>query len=216
MPHATRSLFIGKSIRQWQIVHDAEYDGFFMSCWRKVSLMLLLACWPAFALAGSIEPLRATLAPSDDEIVLSAEFALNLGPRLEEAVSRGVPLHFKMEFTLGHPRWYWIEEHLASRTIEYRLTYNVLMRQYRLSTGGLHQNFPSLHDALRVLSRVVALPVAPVSRIKPSETYAAALRLSLDRSQLPKPFQVDAIADKDWQVEAKVMRWQFSPQAEGK
>lgn len=182
---------------------------FITRCWRNASLFALLVFWSLAAVAGGIEPLRAALTPSDDDYVLSAEFALNLGPRLEEAVSRGVPLHFRLEFTLGHPRWYWIEEHLANRTIEYRLTYNVLMRQYRLSTGGLHQNFSSLSEALRVLSRVGALPVAAVSALKPGESYAAALRLSLDRSQLPKPFQVDAIADKDWQVEAKVLRWQF-------
>lgn len=182
---------------------------FITRCWRNASLFALLAFWSLAAVAGSIEPLRAALTPLDDDYVLSAEFALNLGPRLEEAVSRGVPIHFRLEFTLGHPRWYWIEEHLSSRTIEYRLTYNVLMRQYRLSTGGLHQNFSSLSEALRVLSRVGALPVVPISAVKPGESYAAALRLSLDRSQLPKPFQVDAIADKDWQVEARVMRWQF-------
>ncbi|MDP2809165.1 MAG: DUF4390 domain-containing protein [Rhodocyclaceae bacterium] len=182
-----------------------------------LALVIGLSTLPGLAHAGSIEPVKAQLSPSDDELVLSAEFALNLGPRLEEAVSRGVPLHFRMEFTLGHPRWYWIEEHLASRTIEYRLTYNVLMRQYRLSTGGLHQSFSSLSEALRVLSRVAALPVAPVSAVKPGESYAAALRLSLDKNQLPKPFQVDALADRSWQVEAKVMRWQFTaPVAEAR
>ena len=40
--------------------------------------------------------------------------------------------------------------------------------------------------------------------------YEAALRLSLDRTQLPKPFQVDAITDRGLQVEAKVLRWQFT------
>jgi hypothetical protein len=36
------------------------------------------------------------------------------------------------------------------------------------------------------------------------------VRLALDRSQLPKPFQVDAIVDRDLQVEAKVLRWQLT------
>lgn len=194
----------------------------FTRCWKSAPRALgalLLALWLGAAgpaLAGSIEPVRAALTLSEDEVVLSAEFALNLGPRLEEAVSRGVPLHFKMEFTLSHPRWYWADEYLASRTIQYRLTYNALMRQYRLSTGGLHQSFGSLSEALRVISRVGALSVAPASNVRPGETYAAALRLSLDKSQLPKPFQVDALADRDWQVEARTLRWQFSPAGEAK
>ena len=46
-------------------------------------------------------------------------------------------------------------------------------------------------------------------RIKAGETYEAAVRLALDRSQLPKPFQVDAITDRDLHVDTKALRWQF-------
>ena len=100
--------------------------------------------------------------------------------------------------------------------ITYRLAYNALTRQYRLSVGGLHQSFGELQDALRVLGRVAALPVADKAAIKPGESYTAALRLSLDKTQLPKPFQMDAVANRDWQVDAKVLRWQFAPLPDGK
>jgi len=40
-----------------------------------------------------------------------------------------------------------------------------------------------------------------------------ALRLGLDQLQLPKPLQVDALANRDWQMQAKVLRWQFTPTA---
>lgn len=181
-------------------------------CWKKplsvfAALWLLLAA--ALANAGSIDPLRATLTPSEDGYALSAEFAVDLGPRLEEAVARGVPLYFVLEFDLTQPRWYWSSEHIAGRRLEYRLAYNALTRQYRLSAGGLHQSFTGLSEALRVVARVGALPVLDRAAVKPGETYAAAVRLSLDRGQLPKPLQVDALANRDWQVEAQVLRWQF-------
>jgi hypothetical protein len=83
------------------------------------------------------------------------------------------------------------------------------MCQYRLSTGHLHQNFGSLAEALRVVGRIAALPVVDRNVIQPGESYQAAVRLSLDRSQLPKPFQVDAIMDRDLQVDTRVLRWQF-------
>lgn len=164
--------------------------------------------------AGSIEPVHATLKPGEDGHVLSAEFAVDLGPRLEDAVARGVPLYFNLEFTLERNRWWWLNEQVASITITYRLAYNALTRQYRLSFGGLHQSFANLSEALRVISRVSALPVADKGVLKAGDGYAAALRLSLDRNQLPKPLQVDAIANSDWQVSAKVLRWQFVPQPE--
>lgn len=163
------------------------------------------------AYAGNIEPINAALTAGDDTYLLSAEFQVDLGTHLEEAVSRGVPLYFVLEFDLTRRRWYWANEHVAGKTINYRLSYAALTRQYRLSRGGLHQNFSTLEEALRVLGRIVALPVLDKGSLRAGESYQAAVRLSLDRQQLPKPFQVDAIANADWQVEAKILRWQFTP-----
>ena len=170
---------------------------------------LWLLCAAALTQAGSIEPQRAALTPSEDGYALAAEFAVDLGPRLEEAVARGVPLYFVLEFDLTRPRWYWASEHVAARRLEYKLAYNALTRQYRLSAGGLHQTFASLAEALRVIGRVGALHVVDKGAVKAGEAYNAALRLSLDRGQLPKPLQVDALANRDWQVEADILRWQF-------
>ena len=170
--------------------------------------LLLLAAFAAHA--ASIEPTRAALSPGEEGYTLSAEFAVDLGSRLEEAVARGVPLYFNLEFVLERNRKYWVNEHIVGRTLIYRLAYSSLTRQYRLSTGSLHQNFGSLAEALRVVGRIAALPVADKDALKNGETYEAAVRLALDRSQLPKPFQVDAITDKGLQVEAKVLRWQFT------
>lgn len=172
------------------------------------ALFLLWFMLIAPAFAGSIEPVRAALTSADNEITLAAEFTVALGPRLEEVISRSVPLHFKLEFTLSQPRWYWTDEHLVHHITLYRLTYNPLMRQYRLSKeSGLHQNFTALSDALRTLSRVGALLVASSSSLKLGGTYACAVRLSLDRSLLPKPLQIDALTDRDWQVNTQILRW---------
>jgi hypothetical protein len=183
-------------------------------CWpRALSLALvLLALWAACvatARAGSIEPTRAQLSAGEDGQVLSADFAIDLGGHLEEALTHGVTLHFTLEFTLSRRRWYWIDEHIAGHVGHYAVSYNALTRQYRLSSGGLHRGFATLAEALHVLARVVDLPVADKSALKPGEQYDAALRLTLDRNQLPKPFQLDALANKDWQVEARVLRWRF-------
>jgi hypothetical protein len=177
-----------------------------LSAWLSAALLLVAAV----ANAGSIEPQRAALTPTEDGYALSAEFSIDLGSRLEEAVARGLPLYFVVEFDLSRPRWYWASEHVADRRLEYRLAYNALTRQYRLSLGSLHQSFDSLSEALRVISRIIALPVADRGALKSGEIYNAALRLSIDRSQLPKPLQVDALANREWQVDTKVLRWQFT------
>jgi hypothetical protein len=195
--------------------------AFITHYWKKhleplalLALMVGALLSASAALAGSIEPKSAVLVPDERGHALTVEFAIDLGPRLEEAVSRGVPLNFRLEFTLSRKRWYWIDEHVAGHVIDYRLSYQALTRQYRLSLGGLHRNFDALDDALQVLERTARLHVVGRGALLPGENYTAAVRLSLDHSQLPKPLQIDALADRDWRVEARTLRWGFVPTAE--
>ncbi len=178
-------------------------------------LALLLLLGSGWAHAGSIEPKGATLVPDERGYAVNADFAVQIGPRLEDAVSRGVPLHFRFEIQIQRKRWYWIDEHLAGRVLKYRLSYQALTRQYRLSLGSLHQNFDSLDEALQALGHVARLHVADKSAVPAGEPLIVAVRLSLDHTQLPKPLQVDALADRDWQVEAGLQRWEFVPPPPG-
>jgi Domain of unknown function (DUF4390) len=186
--------------------------AFITRCWKSASWIaaaLLLALFTS-AHAGSIEPTDANLNPSEDGYSLSANFNVLIGTHLEEVLTKGgVPLHFNLEFVLERPRKYWVAEHIVSRAVTYRLTYSGLTRQYRLSSGALYTNFGSLEEALRGVGRIAALAVVEKGRLLPGESYDAAVRLSLDRAQLPKPFQLDVITDKDWQVTAKTLRWKF-------
>ena len=182
------------------------------------SLLAWLAClWFGAAFAAELEVKSASVGLGEDGYVLNAEFRAELSPRLEDVVSRGVPLYLAAEFELKRPRWYWFDEKVASRTQTYRLSYHALTRQYRLSTGALHQNFPSLEDALGVVSRIRDLPVADKGALKPGESYEAQLRLHVDLSQLPKPLQVTAIGDQDWSVGSDWHRWSYTvPEREAK
>jgi hypothetical protein len=166
--------------------------------------------------AGAIEPVQGQLDPGEEGYVLSAEFDIDLGNRLEEALVRGVALTFNLEFGIERKRWYWFDERIVGRVIDYRLSYNALTQHYRLTVGGLHTSYATLAEALRVLGHVSGLVVADLSAIKPGNQYTAELRLALDKSQLPKPFQLDALASKNWQVEARTLRWQFTPGVVGR
>ena len=41
--------------------------------------------------------------------------------------------------------------------------------------------------------------------------YDAAVRLRLDVAQLPKPFQINALASRDWSLQSEWYRWSFTP-----
>lgn len=201
MPPAIRSL-------------SALTDAIFPSPWRAaiaVAAAVLLASLPPCALADPIAVKSAELRVDEDMYVLNAEFELALNPTLEEALQKGVPLHFVFEFELVRPRWYWLDEKTLSLSTEYRVSYNALTRQYRVSTGLLGQNFDALDEVERFLSRVTSRPVASRDQLVKGVRYEAAVRLRLDVNQLPKPFQVNALASREWSLQSDWYRWSFTP-----
>ena len=163
------------------------------------------------ALAAEIEIRNPQLNAEDDAYILSADFSMDFNVRLEEAVAKGVVLYFITEFELARPRWYWLDEKVISRTQTFRLSYHALTRQYRLSTGALHQSFETLDQALRMLTHLRNWNVVERSALKVDETYLAALRVRLDLTQMPKTFQVTAIANRDWNLASDWARWSFVP-----
>ncbi|MDE2441445.1 MAG: DUF4390 domain-containing protein [Betaproteobacteria bacterium] len=174
--------------------------------------VLTLLVMPLIALAAEIEVANPQLQPVDDGYALSADFRFELNPRLEEAVAKGVVLHFVADFELTKARWYWLDEKLVTRSQTYRLSYHALTRQYRLSTGGLHQSFATLSEAVQVLSRLRNWVVVERGEkgVRSGEAYDAALRLRLDVTQLPRPFQITALGNKDWSLASDWKAWQVN------
>src|SRR4026207_2204346 len=70
------------------------------------------------ARADDIEVTDVRLAATEDGVVLAADFAFELNPRLAEAVTNGVPLYFAVEFELTRPRWYWFDEKAADKPVQ--------------------------------------------------------------------------------------------------
>lgn len=176
---------------------------------RLRSCLLLLVFLPALAWTAEIEVREPQITLSEDGYALAADFRFDLNSRLEEAVNRGVVLYFVADFELTRERWYWLDEKLVSRSLTYRLSYHALTRQYRLSTGGLHQSFETLNEALRVLRRLRNWQVIDKDEkiVVPGGTYQAAVRLRLDFNQLPRPFQISALGNKDWSLASEWKTW---------
>jgi Domain of unknown function (DUF4390) len=133
-------------------------------------------------------------------IVLNATFEFELPQALEEAVQKGIALYFNIEFELFRKRWYWFDRRVASETLTYRLSYSPLTRQYRLARGGLSQPFDSLEEALALVKSVRNWRVADRAQLSSRDDHDAQVRMRLDVSQLPKPFQVNAITSREWNL----------------
>ena len=178
------------------------------------SLFAVLALGAAVAArADEIEVADARLTATEDGAVLAADFTFDLNPRLAEVVTNGVPLYFVVEFELTRPRWYWFDEKAAAKRIQLRLSYHALSRHYRLSTGVLQRNYPTLDEALNVLRRVRNWLVVDRSAGLADASYEAAVRMRLDVTLLPKPFQLSAITSRDLHLESPWKRFSYRPPA---
>ena len=174
------------------------------------AVLAMLVIFPAAAAQG-IGVRNAAIEQVDDGWQLDAQFDLQLSPRIEEAVNRGVPLYFVIDFEISRPRWYWFDEKPIQATQIYKISYTPLLRQYRLSVGNIYQNFTSFEEVTRVLSRLRGWHIADKGALKKDKVYQAAVRMRLDTAQLPKPFQLNAIASRDWTLESDWHRWSMTP-----
>jgi Domain of unknown function (DUF4390) len=191
---------------------------FFTRCLKKSSLLLLLGVL-AFALPLLVASARAegilvrdaALVAAEEGYFLEADFEISLNATLEDALNKGVPLYFLLEFEVIRPRWYWLDDKVVNTQVQYRLAYNALTRQYRLGIGAFFQNFSDLNEALALLSRVRRRQVLDIGALSRGSVYSAALRMRLDVSQLPKPFQLNALASRDWNLSSDWHRWSVKP-----
>ncbi|HET9762989.1 MAG TPA: DUF4390 domain-containing protein [Casimicrobiaceae bacterium] len=175
------------------------------------SLCLCQANWMTPAHADTIPVKSAELRPEDDSYALEAQFDVSFNATLEEALQKGVSLYFVLEFELVRPRKYWLDERVASQSIQYRISYSPLTQHYRVTSGLLSQQFSSLDEVEHLLSRVASRPVVAADALTKGAHYEAAVRLRLDVTQLPKPFQVNALASKEWSLSSEWYRWSFTP-----
>lgn len=178
----------------------------------RLGLIVALACaLAAAAHADDIDVVDARLAASEEGLLLSADFAFDFSPRLHEAVANGVPLHFVVEFEMSRPRWWWFDENTATRQTQWRLSYHALSRQFRLSSGALHQNFGTVNEALEVMRRLRNWLVLERSVSLTGSQYEVAVRMRLDTAQLPRPLQVSALTNRELRLESSWKRFLYIP-----
>src|ERR1700752_2046424 len=171
---------------------------------RLALLLASLAACPARA--DDIEGRDVSLRATEDGLVLDADFAFELTPRLAEVVANGVPLYFRIEFELIRRRWYWFDDTTAVRRLQVRLSYHALSRQYRLSTGLLQQNFATLEEALNVLKRVRNwLVVDRTVSFSGASEAGGGVRPGV--WLVPKPFQLSALTARDLHLDSAWYRF---------
>lgn len=197
--------------------------GFITHCWRKTGLeplrsLVRLFCvaliWVpgAWAQNTSIELTELKVLRDNGSLVLNAQLSLELGPVLEDALVKGLALHFVAEAEILRERWYWTDAQVSVAQRYYRLAYQPLTRRWRLNVandpiagtglaGSISQNFETLNDALSVIRRQSTWKLADLQSLSPDAKQRVRYNFKLDMSQLPRPFQIAAGGQSDWNLQ---------------
>ena len=192
---------------------------------RAFVLAWLLAISPIQTLAQSQAEESTAAAPSKtpgfknvritkDESgwLFSAQLQFSLSATVVDALDKGVPIHFLIEAEVMRDRWYWYDKKVIGKQRAYRLVHQPLMRRWRLSiaqdgshtTGNnLVQNFDTLEDALRSIGSIGRWKIAELEDMKADADHYVNVCFKLDTTQLPRPFQIGALTQSDWELSLK-------------
>ena len=169
--------------------------------WASLLLAALLALfWPRAGHAESVELTTFSIVRSDEGVLLSFTASFELPRSVEDALVRGVPLYFEAEASVLQSRWYWRDKRIARATRSWRLTFQPLTRVYRVSTGGLNQNFETLAEALDLLRRSSRWRIAEPGQIDPEAQNYVEFSYRLDTSLLPRPMQIGIGGEAAWSL----------------
>ena len=196
--------------------------AFSMPCWKSALFKRLLGrlflpiLLTLFAVASQaqtqaeIPMLRAER--SGTEVFVSANVSLELPTIVEDALLKGVPMFFMLEADLYLDRWYWYDKRISGAQRQLRLAYQPLTRRWRVTQSlgmgsdssqglSLNQSYESLAEALSVVRQVSRWKVAELADTDPTSKIKLLFRFRLDLSQLPRPFQIGAIGQSEWDIQ---------------
>lgn len=131
---------------------------------------------------------------------IDAQMHIELTQPMQEALEKGISLYFVASAEVRRSRWYWFDavDAKAHRTV--RLSYTPLLRQYRVTIGGLYQSFYTLPEALSLLGQIQSWCISDHFYTIQPEKQTLFFSFGLDVKKLPSLFQVGLTVDKDWRL----------------
>lgn len=150
------------------------------------------------------------LHAAGEMLQLNAALHFELPALMEDALRKGIPMHFVQEVRFVNERWYWSDQIVAQATRYMRLSYQPLTRRWRLYSsaeplsdrlqGGmsLGVTYDTLEEALASMQRITRWNVAELAKLPSSGDLQMELQVRIDTSQLPRPLQMGNLGRTGW------------------
>lgn len=169
--------------------------------------------WAADADSATFNPQPAgiQLQRDGEALLLSATMNWALPDLVQDALLKGIPVHFIAEADMLQERWYWRDQLLLNAARYMRLSYQPLTRRWRLYTGSqpfegqglgvaLSSSFDTLEEAVQSMQRIVRWRIGQVADLPSIGDAMLQLRFRIDLSHFPRPLQIGALGRSDWNL----------------
>lgn len=173
-------------------------------CWCGIVLFCLLGAWPAGVWSAERSRISLLQIQADQgALYLNAGIELVLPDVVQEALHKGIALHFNASAEIERVRWYWFDAVDAQESKSVRLTFQPLLQRYRVTIGGLGQTFATLPEALNFVGHISHWRIADADVLNSSGDKKLVFIFELDRSRLPRLFQVGVADQEEWGLSLK-------------
>jgi hypothetical protein len=137
---------------------------------------------------------------NDEGVLLSYVVNFDLPRSVDDALSKAVPLFFVAEAEVFRNRWYWRDLRVAHAVRIWKIVYQPLTSTYRVTFGGLSQNYVSRDEAFAAISRASRWKIAEPGQIDDTSRHYIEFSYRLDTSLLPRPMQIGIGGQADWSL----------------
>ncbi len=172
-------------------------------------VMTMLALASVSAWSENVELTSLRVERNDEGLFLTARVGFDLPSVVEDALRKGIPIHFVADAQVLRERWYWYDREVASAQRYMRVAYQPLTRRWRLNTSAepivssgmgvsLSQNYDSLEEVIGVVQRIARWKVASASDMDGEGRHMLRFRYRLDASQLPRTLQIGSVGHAEW------------------
>jgi Domain of unknown function (DUF4390) len=169
---------------------------------RRAWLLVTAALWLAPRGFANTTPALTffEIDRDDDAVALSYAVDFELAPSVEDALGKGIALHFVADAAVFRNRWYWRDRRVAQASRTWRIVYQPLTANYRVTFGGLSRSYASRAEALAAVRRSVRWRIAEPGQVERGSRHYLEFSFRLDTSQLPRPIQIGIEGQADWSL----------------
>lgn len=151
--------------------------------WRLTLLVPIAVIAAAAPVAAQLRIGDFSVYLNDHDITLQAVVFGAIPPTFDEGVNSGIATHIRFRVEVWQYNRMWPDTRIDARTIERQIVYNVVTKEFKVTStsGETREPYTSkrLLDAQRVLSELRGVKLLPASQLDPVELFYVRLRVEV-------------------------------------